>query len=69
MMQTEKHWCTNRSRIPNHDQEKEAEFYCLMDKVYLCEKCKQQYNSNSGQVDFIKNHLSAKYNSWQSLKS
>ena len=67
-MQTEKHWCVNRSSIPNHDQVKEAEFYCLLCKVYICEKCKQEHSMHLEQVDFIKNHLSCKYNSWQSLK-
>jgi len=41
----------------------------LLDKVYLCENCRGEHSLHLDQTDYIKNHLSAKYNSWLSLKS
>lgn len=46
-MQTEKHWCMNRSKIPGHDQTNEAVYYCLIDKAYLCENCTKEHSLHS----------------------
>lgn len=58
--------CVNHDRYDNHD-ETEAQFYCLLERVYLCETCLEEHRSHQHYADSIKNHLASQFNQWRSL--
>ena len=62
-------WNENSKQCSNFSEEhyEEAQFYCLKEKLYLCEKCVEDHQEHIGQADSIKNHLATQFNSWRQL--
>lgn len=59
--------CVNHDRYENHSEDAEAQFYCLLERVYLCETCLDEHRSHHHYCDSIKNHLANQFNQWRSL--
>lgn len=49
------HLCVNKD-VEGHPSNKEAVFFCMLEKVYLCEKCNME-QGHQEYTDYIKNHL------------
>ena len=57
------HLCAN-SNSTTHESTCVAQYFCLLEKVYLCEKCIVDHKPHEMHIYSIKNHLSNLYRQW-----
>lgn len=53
-------------KCSKHDT-KEAIFYCLKEKVFLCDSCFDTHKDHQEMADSIKNHLASQFTQWRQL--
>jgi len=46
---------------------KEGQFFCLLDREYLCGDCFEEHKDHKEHTDSVKNLLTVQFNEWRSL--